>query len=105
MHHMISTLFPYTTLFRSRRMMGLGEGHVRVRLSAEEWQEQKHSWQEVLTRLAEEFVAGLAEVDPVEPGRTCRHCEVAPICRHHHQAELDETAIEPQDRPEKGATS
>jgi len=89
----------------SRRMMGLGEGPFRVSLSAEEWQEQKQSWQEVLTRLAEEFVAGLAEVDPVEPGRTCRHCEVAPICRHHHQAELDEAAIEPQDRPEKGATS
>jgi hypothetical protein len=35
----------------------------------------------VLERLAAEFRAGRTEADPKNPGQSCRHCKLAPLCR------------------------
>ena len=47
------------------------------------WSELKADWQGVLQGLAEGLRAGDARVDPKLPGRTCRLCELTPLCRIH----------------------
>jgi probable DNA repair protein len=59
-------------------------------VSAEEMEEQIRLWSEILTRLAEEFRAGVATVDPKNYPNTCKYCAQAPLCRVHEA--LDETA-------------
>lgn len=50
-----------------------------------DWQSLLRHWREVLTRLAEDFAAGEARVDPKDRNRTCRYCHLAAVCR------IDET--------------
>lgn len=38
-------------------------------------------WRAVLTRLADDFAAGRAAVAPKDRNRTCRLCDLAPLCR------------------------
>jgi ATP-dependent helicase/nuclease subunit B len=44
-------------------------------------EEQVEEWRRVLTRLAEEFCAGVATVAPKQYPTTCRHCEQRLLCR------------------------
>ena len=46
---------------------------------AQNWQGMVLHWQNVLYQLADEFLAGAAEVNPA-PG-SCRHCDYEAVCR------------------------
>jgi len=50
-------------------------------LTPEEMLLQQRAWSEVLTRLAEEFRAGIAVVDPKKQEKTCLYCAQKPLCR------------------------
>jgi probable DNA repair protein len=45
------------------------------------WAGQQATWRAELERLADEFAAGGAAVDPKRPGETCRLCDLQPLCR------------------------
>jgi probable DNA repair protein len=51
------------------------------------WDEQRAAWHAELERLAGEFAAGNAAVDPKRPAHTCRLCDLQPLCRIHERAE------------------
>ena len=53
----------------------------RENLSPEELQQQQEEWRATLTRLAEDFVAGVAVVDPKKGQETCRYCAQSLLCR------------------------
>ena len=57
------------------------------------WDEQRAFWRAELGRLAGEFAAGNATVDPKKPPQTCRNCGVQPLCRIAERA-----ASIPEDR-------
>lgn len=50
-------------------------------------------WQEKLESLAAEIRAGHAAVDPVSESRTCRFCDLSPLCRVW---EISKTDMEPE---------
>lgn len=50
-------------------------------LDERSWNERMLEWRAALTRLAEDFRAGRAEVDPKDPRQTCRLCSLTPLCR------------------------
>lgn len=45
------------------------------------WQDQIHEWKTILTRLASDFVSGIAEVNPKDPIKSCEYCALKPLCR------------------------
>jgi probable DNA repair protein len=49
------------------------------------WDAQVADWHRVLARLATEFAAGAAAVDPKHPQKTCRNCDLQPLCRIHER--------------------
>ncbi|HSD55411.1 MAG TPA: PD-(D/E)XK nuclease family protein [Burkholderiales bacterium] len=57
------------------------------------WDEQRAFWRVELERLAGEFAAGNADVDPKRPPHTCRNCGLPPLCRI-----AERTARIPEDR-------
>jgi hypothetical protein len=61
-----------------------GAGLVKDRLT----DEQLAEWHGLIERLAEDFVAGRAEVDPKKPGTTCESCHLQAVCRIHEQQQL-----------------
>jgi probable DNA repair protein len=48
---------------------------------APRWDEQRALWRAELERLAGDFAAGYAAVDPKKPPHTCRNCGLQPLCR------------------------
>jgi probable DNA repair protein len=46
---------------------------------AEQWQELVEAWRSSLTALANDFIAGNAQVDPVSGA--CRYCNLSSVCR------------------------
>jgi len=52
------------------------------------WQAQVAVWGRELERLAVEFVAGDARVDPKQPGKTCNGCDLHALCRIHERTAL-----------------
>jgi hypothetical protein len=58
--------------------------------------EQLDSWKETIERLAEDFLAGRADVDPREYPATCERCGLQTLCRvQENRIALDED--EPDD--------
>ncbi len=53
----------------------------RGNLSPEDLLQQQAEWRTTLTRLAEDFVAGVAIVDPKKGRETCRYCSQGLLCR------------------------
>ena len=53
----------------------------RGNLSPEELLQQQEEWRTTLTRLAEDFHAGVAVVDPKRRNETCRYCAQGLLCR------------------------
>jgi ATP-dependent helicase/nuclease subunit B len=53
----------------------------RANLSPEALRERQAEWTTTLTRLAEDFRAGVAVVDPKKRNETCRYCAQALFCR------------------------
>ncbi|MEP5763126.1 MAG: PD-(D/E)XK nuclease family protein [Halieaceae bacterium] len=47
----------------------------------EDWQSLRVHWETVLRRLADDFVAGRAAVDPVDRRRSCNYCGLESLCR------------------------
>lgn len=47
------------------------------------WEAIIEQWRDTLSRLAREFLAGNARIDPKEGPATCRYCDLAPLCRIH----------------------
>ena len=58
---------------------------VRKSLPELGWEQQVAEWRRVLTRLATQFAAGEAAVQPKNPRKTCRNCDVQPLCRIHER--------------------
>lgn len=46
----------------------------------EDWQEWRARWPDIFSRLASEFLAGHAAVDPIDK-KVCDYCDLAPVCR------------------------
>jgi probable DNA repair protein len=68
------------------------------RLKAESFAAQIEHWRDVLTKLAEQFAAGDASVQPKIYPKTCTYCEQRLLCRVV-EALLEETEIEAGDSP------
>jgi len=49
------------------------------------WDGQVAEWRRVLARLATQFAAGEAAVQPKNPPTTCRNCDLQPLCRIHER--------------------
>lgn len=45
------------------------------------WEDILQQWQKTLDNLAREFVVGSADVNPKNPGTTCRYCGLQGLCR------------------------
>jgi probable DNA repair protein len=45
------------------------------------WSELTSLWQQRVDRTADEFIAGIARVDPVNGLKTCLYCQFQPLCR------------------------
>ncbi|MBE0621869.1 MAG: PD-(D/E)XK nuclease family protein [Burkholderiales bacterium] len=58
---------------------------VRKSLPEPGWDAQVAEWRRVLARLATQFAAGEAAVQPKNPRTTCRNCDVQPLCRIHER--------------------
>lgn len=56
----------------------------------DQWPDIIQHWRTVLERLAHEFMAGAAEVDPKVPSVTCRYCELKSLCRIKEQFHVDD---------------
>lgn len=77
---------------RDCRFVGLGPGAevpgiqediskaVGDRMAADDWQSLNACWAGILQRLADEFVSGQAQVDPLGPD-SCSWCGLQPLCR------------------------
>jgi len=46
-----------------------------------DWQALIEEWRQVLERLAQAFLAGVADVDPKKYPTTCEYCELGALCR------------------------
>jgi ATP-dependent helicase/nuclease subunit B len=55
----------------------------------ESWPDILQHWETVLSRLAREFLAGSAAVDPKHPSTSCRYCELHALCRIREQYDFD----------------
>jgi ATP-dependent helicase/nuclease subunit B len=57
---------------------------------------QLNDWRERIERLGQDFLAGRADVDPKEPGKTCKTCHLHAVCRIYENQPL--AAIPDPDR-------
>lgn len=46
-----------------------------------DWQALVESWRKNLAKIAETYVAGEADIDPVHGSRTCQYCDLISVCR------------------------
>lgn len=49
------------------------------------WTAVLANWKTTVEKLGADFRTGLADVDPLKPGETCRYCELSSLCRIHEQ--------------------
>lgn len=47
----------------------------------ESWTEIRSSWRTTMERLAQDFIAGKADVNPKQYPQTCNYCALKPLCR------------------------
>jgi len=52
-----------------------------IKLPNTDWHSLLNQWQTILTKLAEDFCNGDAQVDPKDKEETCQWCELKPLCR------------------------
>ncbi len=53
--------------------------------AAESWSALREGWQRELEALGREFAQGVARVGPKRLLKTCRHCDLQPLCRVHER--------------------
>lgn len=58
------------------------------------WEGQLQDWRMRLTAMADEFLSGQTEVNPLKGPATCRHCDLKMLCRI---AEKDQGSFETED--------
>jgi ATP-dependent helicase/nuclease subunit B len=58
----------------------------------EQWIESRAQWPDIFNSLAEQFLSGYAEVNPVDED-TCRYCELQAVCR---VSQLEQEALDGQ---------
>ncbi|CAN5157346.1 PD-(D/E)XK nuclease family protein [soil metagenome] len=75
------------------RVAGLAPGVVgfdeHKLVEESDWDAVLARWRTTLERLAGQFAAGAAEVDPKQPFETCRSCHLAALCRVDERREAD----------------
>ncbi len=52
---------------------------------AESWPGLREAWQKDLAALGNEFLSGVAPVDPKRHLKTCKYCDLQPLCRVHER--------------------
>ena len=69
------------------RFTGLAlEGNLLPKVKAVDgWRGLLEVWQRQLNGLGREFAEGIAIVDPKRGLKTCRHCDLQPLCRVHER--------------------
>ncbi|MFZ5467367.1 MAG: PD-(D/E)XK nuclease family protein [Pseudomonadota bacterium] len=67
------------------RLMGQGDGVEGLKPAEPDWAAQLAGWQDVLTKLAEDFRAGQTAVNPRAP-KVCTTCLLGMVCRIHELA-------------------
>lgn len=55
------------------------DGHYATKFE-QSWQQSRDQWQQLFEQLARDFLAGNAEVNPIDED-TCRYCELRAVCR------------------------
>ncbi len=75
----------------------------RGNLSAEALKQQQEEWRTTLTRLAEDFVTGVAVVDPKDRRVTCRYCAQSLLCRIREAEGVGDTSDEIASAGESGS--
>jgi ATP-dependent helicase/DNAse subunit B len=85
---------PSTTLFA-----GLKDGSSLMKNSLKI--EQLLDWRDYIDKLARDFLAGRAEVDPRDPPKTCDRCGLQTLCRIHE----NQIAVEAEDDPESSGST
>jgi ATP-dependent helicase/DNAse subunit B len=61
---------------------GLPGGNRQLKQVTEDWPQVLHEWQDTINRLADDFKAGRAAVDPRKPDTcTATYCELSALCR------------------------
>ena len=61
--------------------------------SQADWPALLDFWRTTLERLAQDFIAGEAQVDPKHPITTCRYCELHSLCRIRVQLADEEEGV------------
>ncbi|MDM7321824.1 MAG: PD-(D/E)XK nuclease family protein [Gammaproteobacteria bacterium] len=81
---------------RPGKMELIGQGDGVEGLDKPDWAAQLAAWRKVLTKLAEDFRAGQAAVDPRAP-KVCTTCPLGMLCRIHELAGLGHALQEDND--------
>lgn len=61
------------------------------------WEELLKAWRAAIDSLATAFARGDARVDPKRQGATCRHCDVASVCRVRERVALEDEDLRDED--------
>ncbi|MCX7137277.1 MAG: PD-(D/E)XK nuclease family protein, partial [Proteobacteria bacterium] len=67
---------------------------------AESWAGLLDQWRRELESLGGEFAQGAAAVDPKRGLKTCRHCDLQPLCRVHERIAAMEDETDDEDEEE-----
>jgi len=59
------------------------------------WQDQRASWPQLFENLANDFIQGQAEVNPIDEA-TCQYCELKAVCRVSQLREQTNTEARPE---------
>ncbi|HTU50910.1 MAG TPA: PD-(D/E)XK nuclease family protein [Acidobacteriaceae bacterium] len=90
----VAGVFPVAPGARSNR---------RENMSPEGLQQLQEEWRATLTRLAEDFVAGVAVVDPKRGRETCRYCAQGLLCRIREAESVGDSSDEIASASESGS--
>jgi ATP-dependent helicase/nuclease subunit B len=75
----------YLGVGQSRTAAGVKDDIAKLRhggdLTIEDWPALRSHWHDVLGALAQDFMDGRAEVDPVDTRNTCTYCGLEALCR------------------------
>jgi ATP-dependent helicase/nuclease subunit B len=71
----------YAGLARDEDLLPGVKALANARLPYGEWAELVAAWRDELERLATQFAAGVATVDPKRQPQTCMYCDLGPFCR------------------------
>lgn len=58
------------------------------------WAHLKEHWQQVLSSLANDFIAGKSAVDPKSVLASCQYCDLAPVCRVNHESSPSDIEVQ-----------